>query len=95
MTKENISGIIDLMMGDLNKRVADRELKIELTDSAKSFVVDHGYDPVYGARPLKRYLQKHVETLAARLILGDTIRTGNTIVIDVSEDNSKLIAYLE
>ena len=95
LTKENISGIIDLMMGDLNKRVADRELKIELTDSAKSFVVDHGYDPVYGARPLKRYLQKHVETLAARLILGDTIRTGNTIVIDVSEDNSKLIAYLE
>lgn len=95
LSKENITGIIDLLIVDLNKRMADRELKLELTDQAREFVVDQGYDPVYGARPLKRYLQKHVETLAARIILGDEARAGNTIVIDVSEDGQKLIAYLE
>ncbi len=79
----------------MNKRLADRELKIDLTAAAKEFVVDNGYDPVYGARPLKRYLQKHVETLAAKIILGDEIRAGNTIVIDVSEDGSKLIGFIE
>lgn len=95
LEKENIAGIVDLLLADLNKRIEDRELKIELTDQAKEFVVEQGYDPVYGARPLKRYLQKHVETLAARIILGDEIRAGNVIVIDVSEDGQKLIAYLE
>ena len=70
LTKDNITKIIDLMVNDINKRLADRELTIELTDSAKTFIVDHGYDPVYGARPLKRFLQKHVETLAAKMILG-------------------------
>ncbi len=95
LTKENISGIIELMIADLNKRISDRELKIELTDAAKDFVVESGYDPVYGARPLKRYLQKHVETLAARIILGDEVRAGNTIVIDVSESGGQLIAYPE
>lgn len=95
LTKDNIAGIIDLMIGDLNKRVADRELHLELTDEAKAFVVERGYDPVYGARPLKRYLQKHVETLAARIILGDEVRAGNTIVIDVSEDGQQLIAYAD
>lgn len=95
LEKENIAGIVDLLLADLNKRMEDRELKIELTDQAKQFVVEQGYDPVYGARPLKRYLQKHVETLAARIILGDEIRAGNVIVIDVSEDGHKLIAYLE
>lgn len=95
LEKENIAGIIDLLLADLNKRIEDRELKIELTDQAKEFVVEQGYDPVYGARPLKRYLQKHVETLAARIILGDEVRAGNVIVIDVSEDGQKLIAYLE
>ena len=95
LTKENISGIIELMIADLNKRISDRELKIELTDAAKDFVVDRGYDPIYGARPLKRYLQKHVETLAARIILGDEVRAGNTIVIDVSEGGGQLIAYPE
>ena len=95
LEKENIAGIVDLLLADLNKRIEDRELRIELTDQAKEFVVEQGYDPVYGARPLKRYLQKHVETLAARIILGDEIRAGNVIVIDVSEDGQKLIAYLE
>ncbi|ADL03080.1 ATP-dependent chaperone ClpB [Lacrimispora saccharolytica] len=95
LDKENIAGIIDLLLADLNKRVENQELKIELTDQAKEFVVEQGYDPVYGARPLKRYLQKHVETLAARIILGDEVRAGNVIVIDVSEDGQKLIAYLE
>ncbi|KEZ91253.1 ATP-dependent chaperone ClpB [Lacrimispora celerecrescens] len=95
LEKENIAGIVDLLLADLNKRIEDREIRIELTDQAKEFVVEQGYDPVYGARPLKRYLQKHVETLAARIILGDEIRAGNVIVIDVSEDGQKLIAYLE
>ncbi len=95
LTRDNISGIVDLLIADVNKRLADRELKVELTGQAKTFVSDRGYDPVYGARPLKRYLQKHVETLAAKLILSDGVRAGNTIVIDVSEDGSKLIAYAE
>jgi ATP-dependent Clp protease ATP-binding subunit ClpB len=95
LEKENITRIIDLLLADLNKRIGERELKLELTDRAKKFVVEQGYDPVYGARPLKRYLQKHVETLAARIILGDEVRAGNLIVIDVSEDGQRLIAYLE
>ena len=95
LTKENIGGIVDLLIADVNKRLADREIKIELTDEAKNFVTERGYDPVYGARPLKRYLQKNVETLAARLILNDGVRAGNTIVIDVSEENERLIAYTE
>ncbi|MDR2022905.1 MAG: ATP-dependent chaperone ClpB [Hungatella sp.] len=95
LEKENIAGIIDLLLADLNKQIGNQELKLELTDQAKEFVVEQGYDPVYGARPLKRYLQKHVETLAARIILGDEVRPGNVIVIDVSEDGQKLIAYLE
>lgn len=95
LTKDNIAGIIDLLIADLNKRIEDKELKLELTEQAKSLVVEQGYDPVYGARPLKRYLQKHVETLAAKIILGDEVRAGSTIVIDVSEDGKKLIAYPE
>lgn len=95
LTKEHISGIVNLSIADLNRRLADRELTIELTDSAKEFITENGYDPVYGARPLKRYLQKNVETLAAKLILGDGVREGSTIVIDLSEDGSRLIAYTE
>ena len=83
LTKENIAGIIDLMIQDLNKRIGDKELKIELTDSAKQFVVDRGYDPVYGARPLKRYLQNYVETLAAKKILSGDVHAGDTLVLDV------------
>lgn len=95
LEKENIAGIIDLLLADLNKRIGNQELKLELTDQAKEYVVEQGYDPVYGARPLKRYLQKYVETLAARIILGDEVRAGNVIVIDVSEDGGRLIAYVE
>ena len=82
LTKDNIGHIINLLMDDLNKRLVEKEIKVELTDSAKKFITDNGYDPIYGARPLKRYLQKHVETLAAKLILGDGVRTGDTILID-------------
>lgn len=90
LTKGNIGGIIGLLVEDVNKRLADRELSIALTDSAKQFIVENGYNPVYGARPLKRYLQKHVETLAARLILSDGVRAGDVIQID--EQNGKLTA---
>ena len=83
LTKNNIGSIIDLLVADINKRLADKELVVALSDSAKQFIVDNGYDPVYGARPLKRYMQKNVETLAARLILSDGVHTGDTIRIDV------------
>ncbi len=82
LTKENISKIVDILMKDLNRRVADKELKIELTDAAKSFITDNGFDPVYGARPLKRYLQKNVETMSAKIILSGEIGEGDTILID-------------
>ena len=90
LTKNNIAGIVELLIKDINKRLAERQIKIELTDDAKDYVVEHGYDSMYGARPLKRYLQKHVETLAARVILADGLREGNTIVIKVKDD--KLVA---
>lgn len=83
LTKDNITGIIDLMVADLNKRLADREVNIRLTDAAKDFIVENGYDPAYGARPLRRYLQKTVETLSAKLILSGNVDTGDEIVIDV------------
>ena len=95
LTKENISGIVDLCIADMNKRLADRELKVELTEQAKEFVTENGYNPVYGARPLKRYIQKNIETLAARIILGDGVRAGSTIVVDVSEQGDRLIAFVE
>jgi len=83
LTKDNIYDIIDLLIADVNKRLADREISISLTDEAKQFIVDHGYEPTYGARPLKRYLQKHVETQAAKLMLEGNIGTGDTIEMDV------------
>ena len=85
LTRGNIGGIINLLVEDVNKRLADKELSIALTDRAKEFIVENGYDPVYGARPLKRYLQKNVETLAARLILSDGVRAGDTIQIDLTD----------
>lgn len=85
LTKENIGGIVDLLIADLNKRLADREIEISVTDTAKAFIVEHGYDPVYGARPLKRYLQKNVETLVARMILGDKLGLNQRVVIDVEQ----------
>ena len=92
LTKDNISGIIDLIIEDLNKRLEDRQITIRLTDEAKKFVADAAYDPSYGARPLKRYIQKHVETLSARLILQDEVEEGDIIEIDV--ENGELGAYV-
>lgn len=83
LTKDNIGNIIHLLLADLNKRLAEREISVELSEEARAYVVDNGYDPVYGARPLKRYLQKTVETLAAKLILSDAVGAGDTILIDV------------
>ena len=83
LTKDNISNIINLLVADVNKRLADKELEIVLTDTAKDFIVENGFDPMYGARPLKRYVQKTVETLAAKLILAGNINTGDDIVIDL------------
>ncbi len=90
LTKGNIGGIIDLIIEDLNKRLGDKELCIKCTDEAKAYIVENGYDPVYGARPLKRYIQKYVETAAAKLILADEVETGDKILIDV--ENDKLVA---
>ena len=86
LTKDNISNIVDLIITDLNKRLADRELKLELTKTASEYIVDHAYDPVYGARPLKRFIQKHVETLAGKAILEGRASVSDTIVIDVKGD---------
>lgn len=82
LSKDNISGIVDLLMADLNSRLADREIAIKLTESAKQHIIDQGYDQVYGARPLKRYLQKNVETLVAKMILAGSVSTQSAIVID-------------
>ena len=90
LTKGNIYDIIDLLVADVNKRLADREISIFLTDDAKKFVVDGGYDPNYGARPLKRFLQKHVDTLAAKLMLQGDVGAQDTIIIDV--EDGKLVA---
>lgn len=90
LTKENIANIIHLLLAELNTRLKDREIKVELTDAAKAYVVEHGYDPVFGARPLKRFLQKHVETLSAKLILADQVSGGDVIWID--EKDGKLSA---
>ena len=91
LTKENIGGIVELLLADLNKRLKDQELSIELTKAAKDYIIEGGYDPVYGARPLKRYVQKYVETLTAKLILAGNISAGSRIVIDV--ENDELVAH--
>ena len=90
LTKDNIGNIITLMMADLNERLKDRELSVQLSEEAAAFIVEHGYDPIYGARPLKRFLQKHVETLSAKLILADGVQMGDVIYIDV--ENGRLVA---
>lgn len=86
LTKDNISSIINLQLEDINKLLADKQLNLELTDAAKELVADRAYDPSYGARPLKRYLQKNVTTLAAKLILEGNIEVDDTILIDVAND---------
>ena len=90
LTKDNITGIIDLLMEQMNQRLMDKELKVELTKEAKDYIVEQGYDPVYGARPLKRYLQKYVETLVARLILSDEISMGS--IIEIALEENQLVA---
>ena len=93
LTKENIGGIIKLIIADLNRRLSDKELTVELTPQAQSYIVDNAYDPVYGARPLKRFIQKHVETLSAKLILADQVEEGDTILIDLQD--GKLTALVK
>lgn len=93
LTKSNISKIINLLIQDLNRRIINQDITIELSDAAKEFIANQAYDPIYGARPLKRYLQKNVETLSARLILSDRLNPQDTILIDV--ENDKLIAKVK
>lgn len=93
LTKEDIGEIINILVSNLNKRLSERDLKIELTKSAEEHIIEQGYDPMYGARPLKRYLQKHVETLAGRMILGDQVHAGDTIIIDRNDQG--LTAYVK
>ena len=94
LSKKDISGIVDLLIKDLNERLLDRELSIVVTNDAKNYIIDNGYEASFGARPLKRYIQKHVETLVAKLILAeDKLSTGDIIVID-REDN-KLVARVD
>ncbi len=85
LTKENIGGIVNLIIADLNRRLEDRDLNLELTEEAMGFIVENAYDPVYGARPLKRYIQKYVETLTAKLILSDSVESGDTVQIAVKD----------
>ena len=94
LTKQNIGGIVDLLLQETNKRLADQEISIELTPAAKQYVADEGYDPAFGARPLKRFLQKHVETLAAKLILSSDsgLHKGAVIRMDVDEKKGGLKA---
>ena len=85
LTRENLGGIIDIMIGSLRARLAEKELGLELTDAAKQLVIERGFDPLYGARPLRRYLQSSVETLIARTILSGNISAGSTITVDVQD----------
>ena len=95
LTKDNIAGIVDLIIAELNQRLADREISVRLTQEAKDYITDHGYDPVYGARPLKRYIQKTVETLSAKLILSDAIHARDTILIDVRDGELQALRLAE
>ncbi|MDD6789895.1 MAG: type VI secretion system ATPase TssH, partial [Lachnospira sp.] len=85
LTKDNISRIVDLMMNDVNRRLEDRQIRVELTEAARRYVIDNGFDPQYGARPLRRYLQRTVDTLAAKQILAGSISEGDTIEIDLTD----------
>ncbi len=93
LTKDNIGGIVELIVADLNRRLADKELSLELSGAAMSHIIENAYDPVYGARPLKRYIQKYVETLTAKLILEDRVKSGDTILIDV--ENGEMCAKVK
>ena len=95
LTKADITKIIDLCIADLNRRLKDRELTVSLDEAAKSYCVDNGYDPAFGARPLKRFIQKNVETLAARIILEGKVREGDTIGLHVDAKTGGLVAEVE
>ena len=95
LTKDNISNIIDIQVKEINKLMQDKELCLSLTTKAKQFVCDRAYDPQYGARPLKRYLQKNVTTLAARLILEGNLKAHEEILIDVDEEKGELTAQVK
>ncbi len=82
LTKDNITNIIDLIIKDLNKRLADKQISVELTDNAKNYIINKSYDPIYGARPLRRYIQKTVEIMVAKIIIKDEIDVDQTVVID-------------
>ena len=86
LTRDNIGGIVQLIIDDLNRRLADKELSLELSERAVDFIVENAYDPVYGARPLKRYIQKYVETLTAKLILSDSLKPQDVVLIEVKND---------
>ena len=86
LTKENIRGIINLLLQDINKRIEEKEISLKMTDGAMDFITDSAYDPAYGARPLKRYLQKNVETLLAKKILADEVTVGDVLTLDVSDN---------
>ena len=86
MTKSNISGIIDLLLADMNRRIKDKEIELSITDDAKRYIIEQAYDPAYGARPLKRYLQKNVETLLAKKILADEVSVGDSLVLEVDSE---------
>ena len=90
LTRNEIDKIVDLQVADLNRRLSDKQLTMRLTPAARSYIVAQGYDPIYGARPLKRYIQKYVETLSAKLILADQVQMGDTILIAV--ENGELVA---
>ena len=87
LTKENIHGIVDLLIADLNKRLKDKQLKVEITDAAKDHIIESAYDPIYGARPLKRFMQSKIETLLAREIIGGDIEPDTTLEIDCEESS--------
>ena len=97
LTRQNIGGIVDLLLEETNRRLADQELSIELTPAAKQYIADEGYDPAFGARPLKRFLQKHVETQAAKLILSSDsgLRKGSVIRMDFDEKEGGLKAEVK
>ena len=89
LTKENINGIVDLLIGDLNKRLKDKQVNVKVSDNAKQFIIDSAYDPTYGARPLKRFIQSKIETLLAREIIGGDIEPETTLKIDC--ENASLV----
>jgi ATP-dependent Clp protease ATP-binding subunit ClpB len=91
LTKDNISGIVSLIMNDLNRRLAEREISVELSPEAVAYIIDNAYDPIYGARPLKRFIQRNVETLSAKLILEGNISEGDVILIRLSGDELEAV----